>query len=275
VSFSFSEREKQRRHFSVKTLLTGLLLGLYCLGAATASQAGPVTFRFEAEVASVGMGLPSGGAISPLPFLVQPGDSIAVRFSFTPSSGAGSYPQLSPVNISILDHELTVSAFQITVLNNDLGVLDVPGRIADPWAAGNVDRQAFLADRISLSCLGGGEPYCGSFESAPELRFIPTIAFEDEDLGLLQSEDLLADPAIWNSFSGRELSLQFNNHVYIGAYIGSVQVIPEATTISCLVMSMLVLSLHRIHRLTKRTGIILGPPSVVRDYACPFLFRSR
>jgi hypothetical protein len=54
--------------------------------------------------------------------------------------------------------------------------------------------------------------------------------------GLLDSSDLTADLAMWNTFSFREMSLLFvdavtSGEVYIGAYVGAVQLIPEPYTL--------------------------------------------
>jgi hypothetical protein len=61
------------------------------------------------------------------------------------------------------------------------------------------------------------------------------LVFANED-GLLTSNELLADPQLWNAFSLREMSLIFQNvdtgnAAYVGAYIGQIEQVPEPASI--------------------------------------------
>jgi hypothetical protein len=213
--------------------VSALLIGLQCAGAHL-SIAAPVTFRFESEVASV---LPNRGGAD-LPFDVSEGDSLVTTFSFEPASGGPEYPQSGLIQFAINGHVLAISGYNISVQDNELTSGLARGRIADPIHAPIDDDPGGSRDNIFLGCLPHSTPeefFCGSLTINPAIVFRPTVGLSNED-DLISSDKLSTDLAIWNQFSFREMSLSFvntitNGETYVGAFVGSVKLVPEPGTI--------------------------------------------
>jgi len=199
---------------------------------AKSARAAPLTFGFETVVSST-IGPPFGGptdVLLPLPFTLHEGDSISGSFTFGPAIGSGDYPQAGTLQFTINGQQLLMSPFEIDVANNGVGIIDLPGRIADPARTPAVDRATFLADRIKA-----GSPqanmYSGIVAGNDEFRFATQLIFEDDvNLQLLTTSNLPAEIDLWNAFRNRELRIGFNNGQYVGAYIPAVLEIPESGT---------------------------------------------
>ncbi len=193
--------------------------------------AAPVTFHFEAEVASVSSSM---GGIS-LPFTIVPGDTIATTFTFEPSSGGPAYAQSSQLRFNIGGHELSIAGFVINVGNDAVpNAVPLTGEIADPSSIFFPDQGPGSSDGIGLGCINGGAFFCGSVPLHSQVAYVPVIAFLGED-SIINSTDLTDDVHVWNAFTFREMALSFidndtQGEVYIGAYIGSVQAVPEPAT---------------------------------------------
>ncbi len=209
-------------------------IGVAWMVYATNAQAAPVTFQFNTTVTSVGS-LSPAEIDEPLPFTISEGDSLSGTFRFEPTSGTGVYPQVGQLQLLIGAEELS-TAFEIRVTNDGLGVIDTPGRIADPGRAPSVDRALFVADRIAIVCPTGSDPFgdviaqsfCGTVTNHDAFKFSSFLIFEDDqNLQRLMSADLPSDAIVWNSLKNRELSIRFNNGTIVGAYISAVRAIPE------------------------------------------------
>jgi hypothetical protein len=205
--------------------------------------AAPVTFRFEAEVASVS---PSKGGVA-LPFTIAPGDTIATTFAFEPTSGGSRYDQLGELRFDIADQQLSISGFTISVGNDALpNAVPLRGEIADPTIIFLSDQGPGSSDGIGLRCLNGSAFLCGSLPVHPEIKYVPAIAFLGEDSSI-NSTELTDEVSVWNAFTFREMSLLFidndaHGEVYIGLYIGSVYAVPEPATSFLLVSGILFLA---------------------------------
>jgi hypothetical protein len=190
-------------------------------------HAAPVTFRFDATVAT--------GAN--LPFIVAPGDTITTTFTFQPGSSGPIYSQSNVIRFGVAGTILDLPEFQIRVANDERRWIDHPGRIADPNNTPDVDFNE-IGDNIGASCLDGGPLFCGAVPGHSNFVFRPVLVFANEN-GLLSSNELLADPNVWNAFSLREMFLMFKNvdtgsTTYVGAYIGQIEQIPEPSTLRLL-----------------------------------------
>jgi hypothetical protein len=197
------------------------------------THAAPVRFRFEAEVASA---FPSEGGAN-LPFTIVPGDLITGIVTFEPGSRGPTFSQSGGMTFEIHGIALETADYQITVAHNSEIGIDVPGRIADPNNTPDVDG-APIGDNINLSCLTDGALYCGSVVGHSNIRSRPNIVFSEPAL-VLNSNDLISDLAIWRSFSRREMSLLFRDintgsTTYVGAYVSSIEEIPEPSTLGLL-----------------------------------------
>ena len=197
----------------------------------------PITLQFETTVASI-HGLPLGPTEvhAPLPFAIAEGDPLTGTFTYEPETGSGLYSQSGQLVFKIDGLELIANQFQIAVANDGFGGIDTPGRYADPGRTPVVDIAAFRADRITVTCANFGSGYCGTIAGNDEFRFTTQLLFEDSsNLQLLTSTDLPAEPALWNGFKHQELQIGFNNGFFagdfIGAYIDTVQQVPEPSAL--------------------------------------------
>lgn len=222
-----------RRH----SVTLGVLVAL-SRGMDMSSHAAPVKVRVEATISSV-LGPPFGGPTdldAELPFSVHEGSALRGKFTFEPASGSGHYPQNGALEFQIAGHELLASPFEIDVVNDGNGVIDHPGRIADPEGTPDIDRTLFLADRFLVGTPGGISAHSGVLVGNEQFRFAAQIVFEDDvNLQLLTSTELSPDVSIWNDFRNQEVSISFNNGQYVGAYIQSVSLIPEPAALSQLI----------------------------------------
>jgi len=197
------------------------LFALAVSGCGSALQAAPLTLRFEATVADG----------SDVPFSVGPGDVIDVEISFEPSGPGPVYAQDGELRIELSGHTLRAQGFEIHVANDQVRWIDVPGRIADPDNAPDVDFSE-IGDNLVISCKTDGPLFCGSIEGNSDFLFRPLIVFSDQP-SLLDSNDLPADENIWNAFALREMSLVLQDvstgraGFYAGAYVGRVYLVPE------------------------------------------------
>jgi hypothetical protein len=201
-------------------------------------HAATITFYFTATVASVD---PAGGAIV-LPFPVATGDHVDAVFTLEAGSAGPIHPQPGSINIVIAGHTFDVAGYQIKVAHNELIGIDVPGRISDPNNAPEIEGGP-NGDTMYVTCAQGGPLYCGVVDGNNGLLFRPNIIVAEPTL-LLSSNDLVADPATWNLFSRRELSLTFRNfangrEAYIGANFGEMSVVPEAKSVVTLIITSL------------------------------------
>ena len=203
------------------------MLGLALTTGSSILNAASVTFQLDATVGSVIP--PSGGAN--MPFSIAVGDSFSGLFEFAPASGGPLYSQSGSLRFEIGGTQLHVAGYEILVADDENSGVDLNGRIADPNNTPDIDVGG-TSDRIQIQC--STSLYCGTVVSHDNLMFRPTLVFANES-SLLPSNDLIAEPAIWNSFSFRELSLvvidlDSGNQTYIGAYIESVRHVPEPST---------------------------------------------
>ncbi len=213
----------------------------FLLGAQTTLQAAPVTFAFEAEVASV---IDSGGGAG-LPFTVAVGDALFSSFELDSFSGGPGYAQTGALSFEIAGNEFSLEGFLVTVENDHVpDAVPLRGSIADPLNTPIVDQGPGVSDRLSLSCDSPFSLTCALLNGSGNIEFSPQIAlFGDQTL--IDSTELFTDPAIWNMFSFREMSLLFRNGTTegttrIGVYIGPLSFVPEPTS-SCLTVSFAVL----------------------------------
>jgi hypothetical protein len=212
-----------RQFFALAVALVASLI-------ASAISAAPVTFRFEAEVASAFPTRDGAG----FPFTVSAGDVISATLTIEPGSPGPIYPQLGSIQFKISGTALVASDFQIKIAHGeDIGI-DVPGRIADPNNTPDADG-APIGDSVYVSCSEDGPLFCGVIPDYSDLVFRPTVVFA-EPASLLNSTDLATDTWIWNQFSRREMSLLIrdantgNDIYYIGAYVGPLNLVPEPSS---------------------------------------------
>jgi hypothetical protein len=256
-----SERLVDRR------IVLCLITFLSMLGATRGTlHAEPVSFRFDARVASSA----SIRAGASLPVPIQIGDTIKAQFSFEPASGSRFYPQDALLTFEHPNLVLQTTDFQIGVLNDVPGSIELTGRIADPDNTSIVDQGPGPHDGINISCGHNLSPFCGLVAGRDDLRWGANIAFMNEH-GLLDSSDLTRGLAMWNTFSFREMSLLFvdavtSGEVYVGAYVGAVQLIPEPCMLYlAIAVIALLLSLSRQRR-GRWPRIHFGVPTGLPDH---------
>lgn len=230
----------QRR--DIRLVIGILAAGIISSAAVPRLQAAPVTLRFEAQVASV---FESNGGLA-LPFGVNIGETLSGTFAFDPSSMGSPYLPTGSLSFLVSGTYLTLSDYRIQVNNNDFpGPIDITGRIADPLNTPAIDFFPPINDNIIISALTDGLPLLGplpgSVSGHPELSFSPQMVFAYDD-AVLDSQALPSDPAIWNRFSFREMSLTIRDASgggsYIGAYIGQVRGVPEPESIGQMLLGV-------------------------------------
>jgi len=233
------------------SLRLGVLMfaGIIC-AAGAAIQAAPVTFRFEAEIASV---IPPDGGLS-LPFEVSSGDSIIATFTFEPTAGGPDFPQTAALRFELAGNTVLVPAYTIAVRDEDVpNATDLTGRIADPENTPIVDLAPGSSDNISVTCVSS-VAFCGSLEGNAQLQVRPIIHLSTDD-NPLSDTSLVADVNVWNQFSFREMSLTFSNpenggiQTYIGAYIGVIHQVPEPGTFVLALIGTAALAMRMMTRL--------------------------
>jgi hypothetical protein len=216
-------------------------------------HAAPVTFRFEAEVASINeIGLT-------LPFDLAIGDIITVNYSFQPATGTSSvqsYPQEMPLSVKFDEKTLATSEYLISIGDNRPVELPSAGSLADPTAAMSTlsdEGPPGYVDDYSISCGSPLPGSCGEFPGHANLswHFIANFAY---DSTLFGASDLPSIPTFLNEATFREMRLTIFqpdsadgiglglvNSAQIGAYIREVQAIPEPSCcfgIVCAVLSV-------------------------------------
>ena len=112
-------------------------------------HAAPVTFRFEAEVASI---TEFGGGVS-IPSDIQVGESFRVQFTFDPQNSGGPVSQLFPLQIRFDDLQLVVDEYFLQVADELSSWIPFTGSIADPLSAPIDDRgPGGVSDALFVSC---------------------------------------------------------------------------------------------------------------------------
>jgi hypothetical protein len=208
------------------------------LGLTRNVSASAVTLQFDAHVASVTQS--AGGAT--LPISISENDPIVGFYSFEPQPGGPSFPQGGQLKISLPGFSVENTGYDISIVDNRSEWVPLAGTFADPQNTPIDDRgPGGVRDEISVSCLGTlASPYCAVVTTDNSLSWQTSILFAG-DSALLSSEDLTGDPAVWNSFSFREMRLSFTDsdtggQTFIGAYVDTVEAVPEPNTL-CLITS--------------------------------------
>jgi hypothetical protein len=228
---------KTEEAFSVKTLLTGLLLGLYCLGAATASQAGPVTFRFEATLKA----LPPFNDDLGLPFVLQEGKVIQGRFSFDANLGIPMPDTNAAIGFMPYAMSFRIDGLPVEIQNYQAIAIDESVIIDNETYSGPAE---FLSAECYpsipscapgiISTINGPALIYGGLDFAgiPEIMLTPSFG---------------NDPDVWNAFQlRRNLQIVFVsndglNSAGFEALVGEFFVLPEPSSF-CLVIACAVVS---------------------------------
>jgi hypothetical protein len=211
------------------------------LGPGRLCKAAPITLYFEATIADG----------ENLPFGAHPGDAISGTFSYQSGSPGPIYPQIGSLNFALAGTMIEVPQFQIQVAHDQLISIDVPGRIAEPNKGPDVDGGP-NGDSIVTTCLDGGPLFCGGVAGHNNLAVRPSVVFSEPSL-ILESSDLIGDANVWNLFSRREMQLMLGSgdtgrvEFFVGAYIGTVRVVPELQSVFLCLVASLVFG-HLIHR---------------------------
>lgn len=245
------QRRGSKSTFACAGMLSCLVL---LLGTEPRAHAGPLTYQFQAEVASV---LPDAGGVS-LPVQISVGDIITGTFTFDPSLGGQPFEQPGLLAFLIHGQVFAIQGYKMEVANNNFPnavpleyTIADPARILDDVAPGSSD--SIVLRSASL------DGFSAVLDSDPDLLLDPRVFFANDDL-LLTSSDLVTDLSIWNTFSFREMSLSFMNEttggsVYIGALIGPVTAIPEPAMAFGVLGGCILIS--RLVRNTRRRGIVM------------------
>jgi hypothetical protein len=198
-----------------------VLVGIVSLGSRT-TQAGPVTFRFNALIDNVG-GIPFNLGLD---FAV--GDEITGSFTFDPQEGDGDitavYPQNHQLLLEINGRMLATSNFEVFVGNN-VEVIDYP-------FANQVDMLSVQCGNSPEGCapgiqsLAGGDPF--RLGIGLSLR---------ADTAALEMLTLPSELSIWNDFGfERQLSVAFANvdggGVVFQATVGQFLAVPEQSSLT-------------------------------------------
>lgn len=213
-----------------------------CFAASLDSHAAPVTYRFGGTVASAFV-LTNG---APLALDITRGDVITGTFTFEPGTSGARYPQIGGLSLAVRDHIIETGDYVIEVADEDVpNAAPVPGRIADPLNTPIVDQAPGSSDGIYVTCDNFDE-YCARIEGMDGILARPLIALVS-DSEILTSEDLLDDLQIWNSFTFRELSLEFRDsttgaETYVGAHLGAVSLVPEPSGASLVLVAAISLA---------------------------------
>ena len=233
----------------IKTVvLRVLVLAGVGLGMAAGAGATPVTFGFEAEVASI---IDRGGGAM-LPFGIVAGDPISTSFVLDTFTDGPQYSQAGLLSFEVAGHEFSLPNFLVSVENNHIpDAVPQRGRIADPMNTPIADQGPGISDRISLACDGLFTLTCGVLSEGGDIKFSPQIGLSGE-LTTIDSSELLTDLATWNAFSFREMSLLFRNEVTggttrIGAYVGPLSIVPEPSTKGLAIGCLISITLY-VHR---------------------------
>jgi hypothetical protein len=238
------------RHLGARRCLStvcAMLLSHLCASRGIL-HAAPVTFRFEADVASVN---PIGNGAN-LPFNLSAGDPIVASFTFEPSIGGPHFPQSGGLRFELAGQHVSTSTYTISVHDESVpNAAPISGSIADPLNTPVVDQAPGSSDNIFITCPAPQSSFCAVVSGYDQLSVRPSIALST-DFEVLSSNNLVADLHAWNSFTFREMSLVFHDsstggETYVGAYIGAVQsaAAPEPASILMAIMGAIALLIAR------------------------------
>ena len=202
------------------------------------SNAKPMTLQFEAEV-----GIIHNHDMIDIGFDVMVGDSLSGQFSFEPEKGDGSgtnfveFEQPFSTSIEINGEVLTTSGFLLTSFNNSIRVCDCgPGTVVDPSGVFDI-----LQVSVDLGQLETTVPNISPERSFWRLTIEGRQSLLLDAVGVarpktaFEQPELPNDVSTWNALNSRRtldiyLSNQFGQGVYLQAYVGDFQVIPEPST---------------------------------------------
>lgn len=233
----------------MKTLLIAFLTGIFCLSAAAATQAVPVTLGFEAVVENVNLLPPSN-----LPFAIEIGDVITGQFSFVPIDTQPNALGLESITDTVQEFDLSLSFESENVVTSTYQL-----RVTDNSQA--IDGQ-LVNDIVSLGCTSTGPNACNpgtlaNFEDLIWFFSLPLLA----DGGVLNGADISGDPAVWNQFAGR-LSITIQEQgiadvLRVSALTERFFLIPEPTTALSVTIALIMIfgtrsiCCHQINGLVK------------------------
>ncbi len=208
----------------------GFILALAAaLETSSMAQAAPMTFRFDAEVASVS----TIGNGADLPHPINVGDALFADYSYVSSSPGLNHPQFSSFSLTYANTSYSAPAYSITTRNDYAKWIPYQGSLADPGRAPTDDRGGGgVSDVIWIGSPSGS---FGVFDtelagSSNGIGWSIATLFAGNP-ALLNAELVPANPETWNAMEFKELSIVFSNGGFgnsrIGAYITKVYVVPE------------------------------------------------
>lgn len=213
-------------------------LALAALGIVKSSEctAGPLVLRGTATVATVYDDFVYEGTVRRLPFATHVGDTFTFFLSIesqSPSPGvaSGSATFTSTIDgVQLLHHQLEV------FVGNDIDVSLL--LLAEPAI---VDYSAIVGDVILIrhpldfdaTASAGMTGVSGAPSFRLNLGFLESFPKGLSEYPAILSENSIPqDPAIWESFSHRELAIRFGNLSFVGAYINTMTLIPEPSSVA-------------------------------------------
>src|SRR5690606_22326407 len=130
--------------------------------AYTLSDAAPVTFQFEATIATVDVSENFTG----LPFEVAEGDTIRAALTLSSLGTGPAYTQPTSLRFWIGNMPLVAPAWDVLVSNDEIMGIDLVGRIAEPSTTPDHEGNP-IGDTIYLRGIAN-QPFAGEIPGHPE-----------------------------------------------------------------------------------------------------------
>ncbi len=223
---------KYRVNWKLYSVITAVVAA-FCGIESRTCRAAPVTFAFDAQITTV---FQSDTGFE-FPFEASVGDTIRGRFSFEPSPLGKIGPQDLGIQFDIADLLLQSPTYEIALSRN----------LPPPLGSEDIG----LIDTISVACsFLSTRPQCspGTVPGRTDIRWRLSMQLGGES-PILSSFDLIGDPDIWNSFTGRSLELDFFTPGvgggFVGAIVGPINAVPEPNPRTTMALLMFSLLTHR------------------------------
>jgi hypothetical protein len=223
----------------------GLALFTLCCGVGKSTcTAAPLVLHGTATIATAAHGLSDDLiSINPLPLAVLIGDTFQFRISIDQTTSASeppSYPATFSAEIGgveVVDAKIAAYVFDDSLIE--------PRYIAEQIF---VDAIPAFGDQFAFSDVNFASAGHLLSEQAVTFKtsflFTSPLSFQPHDSSLLTSTQIPKDTTTWQAFFQKELSLEFDNRSYLGAYIDTIAVAPEPSAFALVAVAIIALSIR-------------------------------
>lgn len=221
----------------------GLLLALLCGTASSECGAGPLLLRGTATVATAANGFNTDLSPSPLPLAAAIGDTFTFELSIDTQLAPGTPPgHRTTFSARIGEDELLDTELVAHVIDDALIFTRLIAEFIDIDSFGATGDQIVLFNPSDVSRSSGRvlSLHAPSFQTT--FLFTSSLSVQPPFSLLLAGTQIPVHSTPWQAFSQREMSLDFANGSYLGAYITAVNVVPEPSAFSLLSCTLILLA---------------------------------